>query len=274
MLIDCPPSLGPMTVNALVAADRVIVPVQTEYFALEGLAQVLETIALSSASSTRACSVAGMVLTMHDARTRLGRDVERDVREHFPGLVFDTVIPRNIRLSEAPSFGVPVTLHDPYLRRVGRLRRARARGRRAVASCAAATLARRRRHERPARDRAVAAGRRSCGRPRGMGRARGDHGGLDDPTAASRSSARSRRADLAQTRASRAGTSMTTTLAALAESMRTRGVLQPVLVGRSPGGRFELIAGERRWRAAQARGPRADPALVGPATTPSRSSSR
>jgi chromosome partitioning protein len=114
VLIDCPPSLGPLTINALVAADRVIVPVQTEYFALEGLAQVLETIALVQRELNPRLTVAGMVLTMHDPRTRLGRDVERDVREHFPGLVFDTVIPRNIRLSEAPSFGVPVTLHDPY----------------------------------------------------------------------------------------------------------------------------------------------------------------
>ena len=114
VLIDCPPSLGPITVNALVAADRVIVPVQTEYFALEGLAQVLETIALVKRELNPSLTVAGMVLTMHDARTRLGRDVERDVREHFPGLVFETVIPRNIRLSEAPSYGVPVTLHDPY----------------------------------------------------------------------------------------------------------------------------------------------------------------
>jgi len=114
ILIDCPPSLGPLTVNALVAADRVIVPVQTEYYALEGLAQVLDTIGLIQRELNPRLSVAGMLLTMHDNRTRLGRDVERDVREHFPGLVFETVIPRNIRVSEAPSFGVPVTLHDPF----------------------------------------------------------------------------------------------------------------------------------------------------------------
>jgi len=114
VLIDCPPSLGPITINALVAADQVIVPVQTEYFALEGLAQVLETIALVQRELNPRLTVAGMVLTMHDARTRLARDVEHDVREHFPGLVFETVIPRNVRLSEAPSYGVPVTLHDPY----------------------------------------------------------------------------------------------------------------------------------------------------------------
>jgi chromosome partitioning protein len=114
VLIDCPPSLGPLTINALVAADRVIVPVQTEYFALEGLAQILDTISLVQRGLNPHLTIGGLVLTMHDARTRLGRDVERDVREHFPGLVFETVIPRNVRLSEAPSFGVPVTLHDPY----------------------------------------------------------------------------------------------------------------------------------------------------------------
>ena len=114
VLIDCPPSLGPLTVNALVAAEQVIVPVQTEYFALEGLAQVLDTIGLVQRELNPRLTVAGLVLTMHDARTRLGRDVERDVREHFPGMVFGTVIPRNVRLSEAPSFGVPVILHDPY----------------------------------------------------------------------------------------------------------------------------------------------------------------
>ncbi len=114
VLIDCPPSLGSLTLNALVAADRVIVPVQSEYFALEGLAQVLETITLVQRNLNPRLGVSGMLLTMHDDRTRLARDVERDVRTHFPGLVFKTVIPRNVRIAEAPSFGVPVTLHDPY----------------------------------------------------------------------------------------------------------------------------------------------------------------
>ena len=112
-LLDCPPSLGPLTVNALVAADRVIVPVQTEYFALEGLAQLLDTISLVQQELNPRLTVGGVILTMHDGRTRLARDVERGVREHFPELVFDTVIPRNIRISEAPSFGRPVTEHDP-----------------------------------------------------------------------------------------------------------------------------------------------------------------
>lgn len=112
-LLDCPPSLGPLTVNALVAADKVIVPVQTEYFALEGLAGLLDTLQLIQRELNPRLTVAGMILTMHDGRTRLAQDVEREVREHFPELVFDTVIPRNVRLAEAPSYGVPVTRHDP-----------------------------------------------------------------------------------------------------------------------------------------------------------------
>jgi chromosome partitioning protein len=113
-VLDCPPSLGPLTVNALVAADRVIVPVQTEYFALEGLVGLLDTLSLIRRELNPGLTVAGMILTMHDPRTRLAQDVEREVREHFPELVFETVIPRNVRVGEAPSYGVPVTRHDPY----------------------------------------------------------------------------------------------------------------------------------------------------------------
>jgi chromosome partitioning protein len=113
-LLDCPPSLGPLTVNALVAADRVIVPVQTEYFALEGLAGLLDTLSLIQRELNPRLTVAGMLLTMHDGRTKLGQDVEREVREHCPSLVFDTVSPRKVRLGEAPSYGVPVIHHDPH----------------------------------------------------------------------------------------------------------------------------------------------------------------
>jgi chromosome partitioning protein len=114
MLLDCPPSLGPLTVSALVAADRVIVPVQTEYFALEGLAGLLDTLAIVQRELNPRLTIAGIVLTMHDGRTRLGRDVEREVREHFGELVFTTVVPRNVRVGEAPSHGLPVTHHDPH----------------------------------------------------------------------------------------------------------------------------------------------------------------
>ena len=91
-----------------------IVPVQTEYFALEGLAQLLDTLSLIQRELNPRLTVLGMILTMHDGRTRLARDVEREVREHFPELVFDTVVPRNVRLSEAPSFGLPVLRHAPH----------------------------------------------------------------------------------------------------------------------------------------------------------------
>lgn len=113
-LLDCPPSLGPLTVNALVAADRVLVPVQAEYFALEGLAGLLDTLALVRRQLNPRLTIAGMFLTMSDARTRLAQEVEQEVRSHFPELVFETVIPRNIRIGEAPSFGKPVIHHDPH----------------------------------------------------------------------------------------------------------------------------------------------------------------
>lgn len=113
-LLDCPPSLGPLTINALVAADKVIVPVQAEYFALEGLAGLLETLSLVQRDLNPRLTVAGMLLTMYDARTRLAQDVEREIRAHFPELVFETVIPRNVRIGEAPSFGKAVIHHDPH----------------------------------------------------------------------------------------------------------------------------------------------------------------
>jgi chromosome partitioning protein len=112
-LLDCPPSLGPVTVNALVAADRVIVPVQAEYLALEGLVQFMDTLGLIRRELNPALVLTGVVITMSDERTRLSRDVERDLRHHFPDLVFRTVIPRSIRVAESPSFGVPVVAHAP-----------------------------------------------------------------------------------------------------------------------------------------------------------------
>lgn len=113
-LLDCPPSLGPLTVNALVAADRVLVPVQAEYFALEGLAGLLDTLSLVRRELNPRLTIAGMVVTMYDSRTRLAQDVQSEMRAHFPELVFQTVIPRNVRIGEAPSFGKPVIHHDPH----------------------------------------------------------------------------------------------------------------------------------------------------------------
>ncbi len=114
VLVDCPPSLGPLTVNALVAADKVIVPVQAEYYALEGLAGLLDTLDLVQREMNPRLTVAGMLLTMSDPRTRLAQDVEAEVRAHFPDLVYETVVPRNVRIGEAPSHGRPVTHHDPH----------------------------------------------------------------------------------------------------------------------------------------------------------------
>ena len=111
--IDCPPSLGLLTLNALVAADVVIVPVQAEYYALEGLAQLIGTVEAVRARLNPSLRIAGLVVTMMDGRTNLSREVEQEVRDHFPDLTFKTVIPRNVRLAEAPSHGLPVSLFDP-----------------------------------------------------------------------------------------------------------------------------------------------------------------
>jgi chromosome partitioning protein len=115
-LLDCPPSLGPVSVNALTAADRVIVPVQAEYFALEGLVQFLDTLAMIRRELNPPLEVSGLLVTMHDERTRLARDVERELRQHFPEMVYETVIPRSVRVAEAPSYGLPVTEHSPSSR--------------------------------------------------------------------------------------------------------------------------------------------------------------
>jgi chromosome partitioning protein len=112
VILDCPPSLGLLTVNALAAANRLIVPVQCEYYALEGLAQLLQSVELVRTRLNPRLGVTGVLLTMYDARTTLARDVAMEVREHFGGLVFDTVVPRSIRLAEAPSHGVPITRYD------------------------------------------------------------------------------------------------------------------------------------------------------------------
>jgi len=112
-LLDCPPSLGPVAVNALVAADKVIVPVQAEYLALEGLVQFLDTLKLVQRELNPSLDMAGVLITMHDDRTRLAQDVERELRDHLPARVFETVIPRSVRVAEAPSYGIPVSEHDP-----------------------------------------------------------------------------------------------------------------------------------------------------------------
>jgi len=112
IIIDSPPSLGLLTVNGLVASDEVIIPVQTEYYALEGLSQLLETISLVKENIQPDLKIRGVMLTMFDRRNRLSRQVVKEVREHFPGNVFESVIPRSVRLAEAPSFGKSILHFD------------------------------------------------------------------------------------------------------------------------------------------------------------------
>lgn len=116
ILLDCPPSLGLLTVNALTSADSVLIPIQCEYYALEGLGQLLSTIDLVRAHLNPRLAIKGVLLTMFDARTTLSADVSAEVRRHLPGHVFQTVIPRSVRLAEAPSFGRPVSEHAPTSR--------------------------------------------------------------------------------------------------------------------------------------------------------------
>jgi chromosome partitioning protein len=112
VFLDCPPAFGPLTVNALAAADRVLVPVQAEYYALEGLTQLLGSINLVKTRLNPRLAVAGILLTMTDARTRLSAEVEAELRRHFGDLVFATTVPRSVRLAEAPSHGLPAIAYD------------------------------------------------------------------------------------------------------------------------------------------------------------------
>jgi chromosome partitioning protein len=112
ILIDCPPSLGLITLNVLAAADGVIIPIQCEYYALEGISQLLNTIKLVQQNFNSALAIDGVLLTMYDSRVNLCRQVATDAKEYFGARIFPTVIPRNVRLAEAPSFGKPILLYD------------------------------------------------------------------------------------------------------------------------------------------------------------------
>jgi chromosome partitioning protein len=116
ILIDCPPSLGLLTVNALTAADQVLIPIQCEYYALEGLSQLLRNVQLVATNLNPDLKVGGVVLTMYDGRTKLSKDVSKQVRDHFGDTTYRTVIPRSVRLSEAPSYGEPIEAFDPMSR--------------------------------------------------------------------------------------------------------------------------------------------------------------
>lgn len=113
ILIDCPPSLGLLTINALAGADGVIIPIQSEYYALEGLSQLMNSISLVRTHLNKEIQVYGIVLTMYDGRSKASKDISAEIRKYFSKVLYEIVIPRNIRLSEAPSHGKPIVLHDP-----------------------------------------------------------------------------------------------------------------------------------------------------------------
>ena len=267
VLIDCPPSLGLLTLNALTAADAVIIPLQCEYYALEGLAGLLETIELVRQQLNPELALEGIALTMADRRNNLSRQVELEVRSHFGAQVFETVIPRNVRLSEAPSHGKPVLLYDAHSKGatshlrlaeeiLGRhpARRTRTssprRFRRSVSQSAAKEI--------PMSSRPSALGR-------GIGAllpgAPPASAAFEPRRARGRRRARSPSIASIPIPSSRAGASTRTALARLSDSIEQHGVLQPVVVRRA-GDRYQLLVGERRWRAARAAGLAAIPAVV------------
>lgn len=114
VIMDCPPSLGLLTVNALAAADSVLIPVQCEFYALEGLAQLMQTVEMVRSSLNDKLHLLGLLMTMYDGRTNLSIQVTEEVKKYFSGQVFQTIIPRNVRLGEAPSHGEPITIYDPH----------------------------------------------------------------------------------------------------------------------------------------------------------------
>ena len=249
LLIDCPPSLGLLTVNALTAADSVLIPLQCEYYALEGLTQLLATLDLVRDHLNPALAMKGVVLTMFDGRTKLSADVAAEVRRHLGPRVFDTVIPRNVRLSEAPSHGLPITRYCPGVDGCARVRRAGDR----------AQDEGRTDHRRgPRRDDGGLMTARPE-RPQGLGR------GLAS-LIPQRSPGQPMTIEIAISRISPNPHQPrkrfdADELASLAQSITDHGILQPILVTETIDG-YQLVAGERRLRAAQAAGLERIPAVV------------
>ena len=227
VLIDCPPSLGLLTVNALTAADGVLIPIQTEYYALEGLSQLVNTIRRVREGLNPRLEIEGVLLTMYDARTNLSAQVASEVRRHMNGSVYDTIVPRSVRLSEAPSHGLPIALYDPA--HAARTRTASSRARWPL----------------------VASSPSRGPRPFGLGRGldalipgRDDDRGVLEIALdrIDRNPDQPRHAfDDAQ-------------LGELAASIAVHGVLQPIIVRELADGGYQLIAGERRVRAARLAG--------------------
>ncbi len=254
IIIDTPPSLGLLTLNALCAADGVLVPLQCEYYALEGLSDLRATVGLVGRSLNPGLDIEGIILCMVDMRQNLTEQVSSEVRNHFGDRVYDTPIPRNVRLSEAPSFGKPILLYDVA-----------SKGAKSYMEAAREFLTRHTRASRRGNTRMSSGGKRQA-----LGR------GLAAliPNASESTSEVSAR--------TLAGSGLRTLdiesihpsskqprkhfddgrLDELAESIRSQGIIQPLVVRVREGGGFELVAGERRWRAAQRAGLHQVPAVV------------
>ena len=240
VFLDCPPSLGPLTVNALAAADRVLVPVQAEYYALEGLSQLLRSVDIIKARLNPRLGIAGVLLTMVDARTRLSADVDAELRRHLGELVFKTTVPRSVRLAEAPSHGLPAIAYD-----------------RTSAGAEAYWKV------------AMELVERSCrrgpatktGRPRRPGEASDVASRFSSEALPAATSSRSRSTRSTRTRGSRAGARLRCGFRARRLGSRTGCDPAGRRPPRAEGG-WELIAGERRWRAAREAGLRMLPAVV------------
>ncbi len=245
IFVDCPPSLGLLTINGLAAADGVLVPLQCEFFALEGISNLSRTVDGLRRTLNPTLRIEGIVLTMFDKRNNLADLVARDARSFFKDRVYETMIPRNVRLSEAPSHGKPIALYDPH---------------------SPGALAYGRLVDEFLRDRCRANGRALMSlRVKEPRLGRGLAALLGDAIAGDQGSVESVAIDLLEPGPFQPRVRVDDmALGELTESVRAHGILQPLLVRRHPDShdRFQIVAGERRWRAAQAAGLHVVPALV------------
>ncbi len=262
VLIDCPPSLNILTLNAMAAANAVLVPVQCEFFALEGISQLKETIDQIRATINPSLEIQGVVLTMHDARTSLSREVAEEVRAFFGPKVYESVIPRNTRVAEAPSHGKPILLYDydcagsqAYIRLATEIIERERQNKAAVRGSKHKLLRGQFGDEFSAAEEPLGPGiGLLIGEvPQSQPRASQDGEQRSCPIELLRGGKFNPRKDFAEAE-----------LTELADSIRPKGLIQPIVVRPHPedAQSFEIVAGERRWRAAQRAGIHSVPIIV------------